>query len=70
MKGLDIIRTIEVEVPDKKGATKREKRHRLFHVKVNNGVTSDHRMVKEEQGAVDAYKAYRINEEDTEVSGS
>lgn len=58
-RGLNVIRTVQVEVTNKKGETKMEKRHRLFHVRVNAGVPSDHRMLTTEYPAVLAYMKYK-----------
>ena len=64
LRGLNIIRTIEIEVTNKKGETKTEKRHRLFRVRVNAGVPSSHRMLTAEYPAVVAYAKYRNEDSD------
>lgn len=43
-RGITIVRTIEVEVPQKDGKTKLEKRRKTFPCKVNAAVPFNHRM--------------------------
>ena len=44
LRGIDIVRTVEVEVPQKDGKIKIEKKKRTFHCNINAYVPFDHRM--------------------------